>query len=390
MNIALCYQNVLPARGGCETYLVDLTRRLTADGHDVHLYASRWDQAALPSLLHIHPVTMPECMRFRRPWLFGQACLRVLSRSPGHDVTLGFDKTWGQDVLYPQGGLHRASIDHNLRSYPRSAGRSVAQLRTWFDPAYWSFARLERCQYLAPKRGLVIVNSAMVASHFEDYYGIDPRSLRVIPNAIDPKRFQADDRGRLRLQLRERWGFGADEVVGLFAAMNYRLKGLEPLLHAVRLLPRSAPFRLVVAGNPRKRGYEALARRLGIAERVRFIGYCADMKRCYFAADFLVHPTFYDPCSLVVLEALACGLPVITSAYNGASELLQNQDEGFVIDDPHDHRQLARRMEQMLDTELRRRCSEAARTAAARWTFDDHYQALLRVCHEAAVRKQAA
>ena len=67
--------------------------------------------------------------------------------------------------------------------------------------------------------------------------------------------------------------------------------------------------------------FARLAKDLGLSDRVRFVGYCPDVRDAYFASDFLVHPTFYDPCSNVVLEALACGLPVITTRDNGAAEL---------------------------------------------------------------------
>src|SRR5262249_49706107 len=142
--------------------------------------------------------------------------------------------------------------------------------------------------------------------------------------------------------------------------------------------------------NPRTEVYERLARRLGIAEYVRFLGQRRDVHHCYFAADFLVHPTFYDPCSLVVLEALACGLPVITTRYNGASELLHPPAEGFVVENPHDHSELAEAMEQLLDTGRRSVCAHAARQAAAEWTFEHHYQQLLSVITEADRRRRAA
>src|SRR6202000_1194572 len=107
--------------------------------------------------------------------------------------------------------------------------------------------------------------------------------------------------------------------------------------HSVARMKERERFRLLVVGHPRTTPYERLARSLGIADNIRFLGPRRDVQHCYFAADFLVHPTFYDPCSLVVLEALACGLPVITTRHNGASELLHPPREGFVIHDPHDH-----------------------------------------------------
>src|SRR5262249_14677788 len=207
---------------------------------------------------------------------------------------------------------------------------------------------------------------------------------------IDAGRFPEPDRLRRRLEWRQQWGLGPEEHVALFAAMNYRLKGLEPLLHAVRRLPAERRFRLAVVGSPRTAAFERLAARLGIAGRVRFLGYCADMRDSYFGADFLVHPTFYDPCSLVVLEALACGLPVITSRYNGASELLSPPREGYVLADPHDHARLAWCLTQLLDPTRRSGCAQAARRTAAQWTFAHHYRQLLQVFAEAAARKRAA
>src|SRR5947199_1283705 len=99
MNLAFCYESVLPARGGCGTYIADLARRLVADGHEVHLYACRWDADALPTATVYHPLPAPRGPRFLRPWRFSEACTRELANAR-YQVSVGFDKTWGQDVLY--------------------------------------------------------------------------------------------------------------------------------------------------------------------------------------------------------------------------------------------------------------------------------------------------
>jgi UDP-glucose:(heptosyl)LPS alpha-1,3-glucosyltransferase len=173
-------------------------------------------------------------------------------------------------------------------------------------------------------------------------------------------------------------------------AMNYRLKGLAPLIRAAAAVPAGRRFRLAVVGHPKFARYERLARRLGVAERFRFLGFRADPKAAYFAADFLVHPTFYDPCSLVVLEALACGLPVVTTRYNGASELLTVPDNGLVVSDPHDAAELGGAVERMLDPGYRRSAAQSARQAATAWTFEHHYRALLAVFAEVRAAKRAA
>jgi UDP-glucose:(heptosyl)LPS alpha-1,3-glucosyltransferase len=388
MNIAFCYENVMPSRGGCETYITSLAHRLVADGQEVHLYASRWDAAALPAGLHYHHVPAPRGPRFLRPWSFSAACRRSLAAAC-HDVTVGFDKIAGLDVSYPQGGLYAASAEHNLLKYRSRWTRGLARALKAIDPAHHSFLAMERTQYRG-RRPLVVAISGMVRRHFERFHGYRPDEVRVVRVAANPARFDEADRPRRRLDWRRRWGFAPDCTVGLFIGINYRLKGLDPLLRALRRLPETPPLHLLVVGKPQTAGFERLARRLGVADRVRFTGYCEDVRNCYFAADFLVHPTFYDPCSNVVLEALACGLPVITSRYNGAGELMHPPREGYIVNDPHDNKHLAWCLAQMLDPERRARCAAAARRTAQQWTFEHHYRAMLEVFAEAAERKRAA
>lgn len=389
MDVAFCYESVIPARGGCQTYIGDLSRRLARDGHTVHLYAREWDAASLPPCMHVHRIDPPKGPRFLRPWRFAAACESALTRAR-HDVTVGFDKTWGQDLLYPQGGLHVATVAHNALKYRHRLVRATANAVKWLDPATISFALLERKQYFGRRRPVVIANSRMVQSHFEQYFGVAPDSIRVLPNAIDPTRLASDDRPKRRHEERAAWGLSPLEPVGLFVATNYRLKGLAPLLRAVATIPPDQRFILAVVGNSRTGPFRRLARTLGIEARVKFLGFRADPKDAYFAADFLIHPTFYDPCSLVVLEALACGLPVVTTRFNGAAELLTPPSNGLVVRDPHDAKELGAAIHSMLDPAYRSGATRAARQAAATWTFEHHYQALLSIFAEIRSVKRAA
>lgn len=393
MKIALCYDKVIPTQGGCETYIADLSRRLLADGHDVHLVASDWHERALPAGMQYHRVAPPSGVRFLRPWKFGSACLEVLKQFD-HDVSVGFNKTWGQDVLYPQAGLFRASFDHNTDKFASVWLRRAYWFGKKFDLAHWSYLAMEKQQYLRARPPAIVVNSFMVRDHFARYYGVSAREIHVVRSAIDPDRFVAAERMQQRREARQRWGIAPNETVALFAAINYRLKGLECLLRAMQRLTRRGefdrdrPLRLLVAGRRHNGRYRRLAERLGIGKHVVFAGHCPEMRECYFAADFFVHPTFYDPCSLVVLEALACGLPIITTKVNGASELITPGKEGYVIDDAHDHNQLAWCLAQMLDPARRAGCSYAAQQAASRWTFEHHYAALMDVFADVAASKK--
>ena len=389
MDIALCYENVLPARGGCEHYISALARRLSRDGHAVHLYACNWDASALPLTMHYHRLPRPGGPRFLRPWRFAQACEEALEKNH-HDVTMGFDKTWGQDVLYPQGGLHVASAANNLLKHPPGWKRWLARCVKGLDLAHRSFSKLERKQYLRPNRPLILVNSRMVQRHFEEYYDIPASEVMVLPSAIDADRFLTEDRFKIRAEERDRWGVSEEDPVGLFVAMNYRLKGLAPLIQSLEKLPPESRFRLVVVGHPKFQSYERLGRSLGVEKRIHFLGFRASPHEQFFAADFLVHPTFYDPCSLVALEALACGLPVVTTQYNGAAELITEGKEGFVVQDPHNAEELANVIHRLCDRRTLSSCSTAARQTGRKWTFEDHYQRLMQLFRQVVGRKKVA
>lgn len=387
MNLAFAYEAVFPRRGGAETYLADLLHRLVRDRHEVHLYAVDHDAASLPQELIHHPLPPSRAPRFLRPWHFARACEQAIPLHR-HDVVVGLIKTWHQDVLIPQGGVHVVSARENLRKHASFWMRSLAWCVQRCSLSYWSFRWLEQKQYRADRPLWVVVPSRMVLGHLQQSYPVDPSRVRVIPNAIDADRMTAYDRPMLRAELRDRLGIHPEEVVGLFCGHNYRLKGLGPLLRAWARLKGSA--QLIVCGGQNVKPYERLVRDLGVADQVHFLGFVEEVRQPYFAADFLVHPTFYDPCALVTLEALACGLPVITTVHNGAAELLPPAMQSHVISDPHDADHLAWHIQQFCDDAYRQGLARSARQAAMAWTFEDHYQALLELFAEVARRKQAA
>ncbi len=388
MKLAICHPVIEPRRGGSETYLAMLLHRLRRDGHDAHLVASRADADALPRGLPIHPVPDFGWPRILRPWRFSAACRAALA-GKGFDLTLGFDKVAGVDVLYPLGGLHQASIVHGRDRFPAGIARWAATVFRRLDPSHWSMAAFERSQYLGTPRPQAIAISDFVRGHFPRFLGLPAEDIPVLHAAIDPDRLSGADRPARRARTRDQWGLAPNDVLALFVGFNPALKGLGPLLHAVARVP-GPNFRLGVLSLRDPRPYQAIVRRLGIEDRVLFLGYQPDIRDAYFAADLLVHPTFYDPCSLVVLEAQAAGLPVVTTRSNGAAERLDAPRDSRVIDSAHDTAALAEALAAFLDGDARREAARAALRSAARWTFDDHYRGFMRLLEAALARKSAA
>jgi UDP-glucose:(heptosyl)LPS alpha-1,3-glucosyltransferase len=244
-------------------------------------------------------------------------------------------------------------------------------------------------QYAADGRKVVAL-SRMVAGHLRQYHHVPADQLRLVYNGVDIERFSPEVCRPCREPLRRQLGL-RDEALLLTVAHNYRLKGVATVIRAVARLRRQGhPVRLAVAGGKNSRVYERLAERMRVASAVAFVGPQRDVIPYYAAADLYVHPTWYDPCSLVVLEAMACGLPVVTSRFNGASELISHA-EGAVLDNPADDRELAQRLVPLLPSDIRARKATAARRRAESHSWERNCREIAAVYKELGhQRRQAA
>jgi len=226
----------------------------------------------------------------------------------------------------------------------------------------------------------------------QEFYRVPDERLHLVYNGVDVKHFSPEACRSRRDEARNRLGLAESETCFLLVAHNFKLKGVRELVESAGLLHGDRAgqdlWRIVVVGKGNPRPYQRLAERLGCAGRIHFVGPAADVLPAYAAADVYVHPTWYDPCSLVVLEALACGLPVITTRFNGAGELMEDGREGFVLDSPADAARLAETMERLLDPGLRGPMGEAARRAAEQYPMERNFREMLEVFTRVAGRKE--
>jgi len=204
----------------------------------------------------------------------------------------------------------------------------------------------------------------------------------LIRNAVDADAFHPGLRDEMRAGVRQQVKIPANANVALHVGSGFERKGVAALLEAVALAP-TKPWALVVGRDKRLPRYVELARRLGIAERTRFVGAVSDVRPYYAAADSFVLASLYDPQPNAVLEAMACGLPVVTTTKCGAAELLAENESGFVRDalDVHGFAEAIGR----LDGGVALRMGKAARAAVEAYTpaamarkYLDLYRRLLR------------
>jgi UDP-glucose:(heptosyl)LPS alpha-1,3-glucosyltransferase len=388
MRLALNFPRVDPTKGGAETYIVDLCRGLLRRGHSVDLYAESWAEGALPPEVRCVRVESSGRTKGERIASFADASAALL-KDAGYDCTVGFINTYEHDVIIPQGGVHGGSLRANSMRFANPIARRLYVLGKVMNPKHWTYRAIEARQYDPARGARVVAVSRMVAGHLREFNGVPDGRIRVVPNAIDPARVMVPQPGATRAAFRGKVGIGADDLVGLFVGHNYALKGLEPLIRGLAARDRSArPITLLVCGGGRPGWYRRLAGRLGVGGAVRFLGFHDDVRECYWASDFFVSPTYYDPCSLVVFEALACGMPVVTTACNGASELMTHGRHGFVLSAPGATGELVAALDALADDGRRAAISAEAAALGRSWTFDRHVEALIGVFEEVAAGKR--
>jgi UDP-glucose:(heptosyl)LPS alpha-1,3-glucosyltransferase len=207
----------------------------------------------------------------------------------------------------------------------------------------------------------VLCASDQVVEDLGRLYDVDPALCTVVPNSVDPERFNTNDRAHRRPLARQELGIGEQEVALMLIANELHRKGLAQLLQALTLTgdPRLA---LHVVGKADLGPFQPTIERLGLAGRVHYHGASDDVSRQLAAADLLVLPTQYEPFGLVIIEALASGVPVLTSRLAGASTAVDNGRTGLILEDPYDVHELAALLDRAASVDLAEWGRAAARS----------------------------
>jgi UDP-glucose:(heptosyl)LPS alpha-1,3-glucosyltransferase len=249
-------------------------------------------------------------------------------------------------------------------------------------PRYRQLAKLEKRQ-VATGNKIVLALSKAVARDYAIHYRLPPEAIRLIYNGVDTTRFCPNNRRRYRARIRKDLQIAPDEMLVLFVGNDYFRKGLPTAIRAIRALADSgAAVRMVVVGAQRRGASATDPPRSVCGPNVTHMGRVPEALPYYAAADVFVLPTLYDPCSLSVLEALATGLPCVTTVFNGVAELIRDGVEGYVLADPTNHRLLAARLRLLMDPHLRLGMGKAARRLALRHSIEHNSDEILGLYNE--------
>jgi len=305
--------------GGAEAYLTRLARGVVDSGHEVQLVSTaEWPDAQWP----FGPIRRLAATSARG---FADELQQIRHQLDCH-VLFSFERVWSCDIFRAGDGVHRAWLARRtkfelpLKQFARALNRKHRDL-----------LQLEDSLFAKRETSRVVVASQMVRNEIVDLYKYPADAIHLIRNGVPLDKFAFDP--HLREKTRNDLKLKPDHIVLLFAGSGWERKGLIFAIQGMALC-KNRKLRLLVAGRGNQIAYKTKRLRFWGEEPVQFMGEIPEMVSLYAAADMFVLPTIYDPFSNACLEALACGLPVITTRSNGFSEIIVDGFHGSILDEP--------------------------------------------------------
>jgi UDP-glucose:(heptosyl)LPS alpha-1,3-glucosyltransferase len=354
MKLAFVKQKQVPFGGG-EGYVCRLMKGCAQHGHEVHLITASWPESDFDFPVTVHTVPINGCSRRTKLFSFAQS-VRQCVEAGAFDCVFSMERTESQHIWRAGEGVHKVWLEHRAEFEPC--------WKTWFNThssGHRAYLEMEkRCVRSTPH---IIANSAMVKGYIEQVYPGLSAEIHVIHNGCDLSFFSPENRTESRQEIVSRHGLDAAAPLILFPGSDWVRKGLK---QAFLVLAHVPDARLIVAGRGNPSPWMKLARKLGVADRVIFAPPTQGLRAYYRAADISLLPTWSDPFANVSLETIACGTPLVTTAYNGGCEIVKQGENGFTVKNPADVEAMA----DGLKTQLTRR-HESGRARAVSASVED-------------------
>lgn len=363
MKIALIIEHFDAGRGGAERFAVWLARQLAARGHEVHVvchdakrrihrlraahqgsshdaerseHSHGQPEPILPEGVHVHRLRglkLNTGVGFR---LFGRRA-RLWCKRHRPDVAHSITVAWPGDLYHPQAGVYEGVQAQAIAA--RDSQREMT-LKKWLlrlSSKQRTLLALERRAVQPHAQGgawKIFSLSAMMSEEFARYYGMDESRLIRLDNPRMEELPELSGVAEARARFRGHYGLGPADRVAAFVGHDFRRKGLR---WAIEAIARSrSGWKLLVVGLGKCREYIEHAERLGLGDRVKFVGPTRDMDQVYAAADALLLPTFYDSFGFVGIEALSYGLPVVSTKFLGCAPVIADNKVGVIVASPKD------------------------------------------------------
>ena len=339
MKIAALIYKFFPY-GGVQLDFLRILEECHSRGHEIIVYAHRWE-GERPNYIDLHLLPLKRSSNHGRMMEFGKKCKGLIDKQD-FDLVFSVNRLPGLDVYFA-GDTCYAAKSHRERSF----------FYRWL-PRYKVYKKLEKSVF-ARENGcniMLLLSSQQV--DYEKYYQTEPERFIVLPPGIPADRCRPDNAEDIRMQKRSELGVDKDEIMILQIGSGFVTKGVERSIRAVASLPAAWRGRIhfFVVGSDKPEKFIKLAKKLGVGERVAFLGGRNDVPGLLLAADMMLHPAINDATATVLAEAIVAGLPVLCTAACGFSQLIKSARSGVVLPEPFEQKELNHQLDHMLETPI--------------------------------------
>lgn len=327
MNLAFALFHYFPY-GGLERDMLTIARVCRERGHDITIYTSGW-QGDKP--IDIAVVELPLLARSNHGRAQEFAARLHKRRDPQHDALIGFNKMPGLDVYYAADTCFAKKAFEERNFFYR------------LTPRCHAFLALEKAVFARESRTEILMIAEAQIDFYQQYYQTPRERLHLLPPSVRRDCVMPDNYTEQRAQVRAQHNLNDSDILILFVGSDYRRKGLDRVLRGIAALNPTLRNRvkLWVVGQDKTAAYLNLARTLEIEHSIAFLGARDDVPRLMWSADLLLHPAYSEAAGLVLLEAMAAGLPVIASAVCGHAHYVSEHALGRELKEPISPRDVA-------------------------------------------------
>lgn len=331
MKIALSFPGC-HRRAGVERIIYECAKFLDERGHEVTVFANEFEQNGAHFKYHYIPIK--STLKTLDPAAFYKPCVKAMRADH-------FDAHGSFGCVCPEGGVYWAQSVHAAWLDKAKAYRplwSMARWKQWLNPVHPILLRFERSHFSKGGYRRIIALTNEVKGDLNHYYGVPLEDIDVVPNGYAPEEFNVPAAQALRAPMRKELNFAPEHKVIVFVGNELDRKGYPALLRAVESMndPR---LRILVAGKIAPAPHPL----------VTYVGSTGEIAKYYAASDIFALPTLYEAWGLVIVEAMATGLPVLTSRLAGASVAVIEGETGYLLDNPADETEIVRKLKPLVE-----------------------------------------
>lgn len=358
-------------RFGSSRYVIETAKYFSKKGHLVHLFATSCDP--INDRIKFHKIPY-----FGVNFLTKELCislfhtLNMLKWSKFFDIRLAQPTRYFSPNVCEMQFVYREWIKTMIKNNllrPTNIGSRITPL-------------VER-HNLKKSKAIIAISESVKNEVLKNYPNIPEDKVYVVYSGVNLKEFNPEHRKKYLKEIREKHHIPIDDLLLIFVGNPFERKGLEFVIRAFAKL-KFKNITLLVSGKDDPTPYQKLARKLGVNDKIRYnIGLTPEIYKYFAASDIFVFPTLYEPFGLVILEAMASGLPVIVSEIAGAAELIENWKDGVKLQNPKNYMEMVDKLNALIeDDDLRKKLGKNARKKAEKYSWEVTAKQMLEVFEE--------